>query len=72
MRAYKRLNKSDVIVSPYKANKQWKINNTDFSSSNINIYEGINYNIFDINGPLTYDNQFSYLTLMPIVLSVHL
>jgi hypothetical protein len=61
MRAYKRLNKSDVIVSPYKANKQWKINNTDFSSSNINIYEGVNYNIFDINGPLTYDNQFSYL-----------
>lgn len=61
MRAYKRLSKSDVIISPFKANKQWIINSTDFSSSNINIYEGVNYGSFDINGPVTTDNQFSYL-----------
>ena len=60
-RAYKRLSKSDVIVTPFTANKQWNIPSASFSSSNIQFYKGVNTGCFNINGPTTTDNQYQYL-----------
>lgn len=56
-RAYKRLSKSDVIVTPFTANKQWTIPSASYSSSNILIYEGKNLD----DGATTTDNQEKYL-----------
>ena len=60
-RAYKRLNKSDVIITPLIANKQWNIPSSSLSSSNIVVYKGTNTGGFDINGPQTEQNQYEYL-----------
>ncbi len=40
--AYKTLNKSDVIISPYITNKQWLINSASFSDYGIYIFKGAN------------------------------
>jgi hypothetical protein len=42
MSAYKRINNSDVIVSPYIANKQWNFKACEFSQNAIQIYFGTN------------------------------
>ena len=60
-RAYKRLNKSDVIVTPFTANKQWKISSSSLYSSNIRVYKGTNEDSFDINGSTTTDGNYEYL-----------
>lgn len=46
-RAYKRLSKSDVIVTPFTANKQWNIPSASFSSSNIQFYTGVSGSLYD-------------------------
>lgn len=42
MSAYKNLNKADVIIIPYNANKQWNIASASTSSYNITIFRGKN------------------------------
>jgi hypothetical protein len=58
-RAYKRLNKSDIISTPFVANKQWDIPSSSLSSSNINVYRGISGSLYDFTP--TYDNQYETL-----------
>ena len=58
-RAYKRLSKSDVIVTPFTANKQWNIPSASLSSSNINVYKGVSGSLYDFTP--TYDNQYQTL-----------
>ena len=58
-RAYKRLSKSDVIVTPFTANKQWNIPSASLSSSNINVYKGVSGSLYDFT--TTYDNQYQTL-----------
>lgn len=56
MSAYKNLNKSDVIVVPYIANKQWNIASASLSSYNIEIFTGKNItsSLFEPNNLSTF------------------
>jgi hypothetical protein len=58
-RAYKRLSKSDVIVTPFTANKQWNVLSSSLSSSNINVYKGVSGSLYDYT--TTYDDQYQTL-----------
>jgi len=58
-RAYKRLSKSDIIVTPFTANKQWNVLSSSLSSSNINVYKGVSGSLYDYN--TTYDDQYQTL-----------
>jgi hypothetical protein len=56
MSAYKRINKSDVIVNPYVANKQWSLYSCDNPDNGIQIYFGslITESFSTDNDPVTY------------------
>jgi hypothetical protein len=58
-RAYKRLSKSDIIVTPFTANKQWNVLSSSLSSSNINVYKGVSGSLYDYT--TTYDDQYQTL-----------
>lgn len=56
MSAYKRINKSDVIISPYIANKQWSLYSCDNPDDGIQIYFGslVTESFSAENDPVTY------------------
>jgi hypothetical protein len=58
-RAYKRLSKSDIIVTPFTANKQWNVLSSSLSSSNINVYKGVSGSLYDYT--TTYDDEYQTL-----------
>lgn len=52
MSSFKRITPSDIIISPYVANKQWGFSYNDFADNGINIFTGINYTgSFTLNSP---------------------
>lgn len=57
MSAFKRINNSDVVVSPYIANKQWEFQPCDTSGNGIQIYFGskMTESFSAENDPVTYD-----------------
>jgi hypothetical protein len=57
MSAFKRINNSDVVVSPYIANKQWGFQPCDTSGNGIQIYFGskLTESFSAENDPVTYD-----------------
>jgi hypothetical protein len=58
-RAYKRLSKSDIIVTPFTANKQWTVLSSSLSSSNINVYKGVSGSLYDYT--TTYNDEYQTL-----------
>ena len=55
MSAFKRLNNSDVIITPYTANKQWSFNSCDLEANGIKIYSGKKS-----TGSFDYDNSVKF------------
>jgi hypothetical protein len=57
MSAFKRINNSDVVVSPYIANKQWGFQPCDTSENGIQIFFGsrLTESFSAENDPVTYD-----------------
>jgi hypothetical protein len=60
-RAYKRLSKSDIIVTPFTANKQWTVLSSSLSSSNINVYKGVSGSLYDYT--TTYNDEYQTLSI---------
>jgi len=53
MSAYKRLYKSDIVSTPYLANKNWSISVCDLESYGIRVYNGVKTSsIFDYNNDI--------------------
>jgi len=60
--AFKRINKSDVFVLPYVANKHWRFSSSSLSENNIVIYTGIKDDtVFDPLNDVTSEGQFQKL-----------
>ena len=62
MSAYKRLYKSDVVSTPYVANKEWSISVCDLESYGIKIYNGVKTSsIFDYYNDIKTNNEYDRL-----------
>lgn len=62
MSAFKRINKSDVFVLPYVANKNWQFSSASLSENGIQIYTGVkDDNIFDPLNDTTSNGHFQKL-----------
>lgn len=67
MSAFKRINKSDVVVLPYTANKQWEFNPSTLSAANIVVYNGKKYTgSFDPNTDYVTEGQYDRLVFESI------
>lgn len=62
MSAYKRLYRSDVVSTPYIANKEWNISVCDLSAYGIRIYNGVNSTgSFDYENSTKTNNEYDKL-----------
>jgi hypothetical protein len=62
MSAYKRLYNSDIVSTPYLANKNWSISVCDLESYGIRVYNGVNTSsIFDYNNDVKTNNEYDRL-----------
>lgn len=67
MSAFKRINKSDVFVLPYTANKHWSFDSGSLSSNNIFVYTGVrDQSLFDPDNDAQENNQYSKLVFNTI------
>jgi hypothetical protein len=61
MSSFKRITPSDIIISPYVANKTWGFSYDNYVENGINVYTGINYtSSFTLNSP-TSSGQYNQL-----------
>lgn len=62
MSAYKRLYKSDIVNTPYLANKNWSISVCDLESYGIRVYNGVKTSsIFDYDNDIKTNNEYDRL-----------
>lgn len=69
MYVFKRIDPNSIYITPFKAYKQWTINNSDYTNYGILIYSGTYQDFYyDLNDPstsdrpITIDNRYEYIT----------
>jgi hypothetical protein len=67
MSAYKRLYKSDIVNTPYLANKNWSISVCDLESYGIRVYNGVKTSsIFDYDNDIKTNNEYDRLVYQSV------
>ena len=67
MSAYKRLYNSDIVSTPYLANKNWSISVCDLDSYGIRVYNGVKTSsIFDYDNDIKTNNEYDRLVYQSV------